>query len=110
MSDTWRSRSEWFRKVVDITEILRKEVTFSACELINREFIMTDAKIMEVNYRGERVKMAIISILGPDNVTIKYHTFSKVVIEQLEKLKPYLESGTYIKARLVMRGRYYQLV
>lgn len=71
-------------------------------ELVNQEFLIVGAEF----YKGMYGDFAIVTVRvkGED---VKYRTSSQVLIEQLKKMKQYLDKGIAVKVRLRKRKRYY---
>ena len=72
-------------------------------DFINEIMTITDVEFQEISNYG---KVAIVTVrIG--NKQLRLHTFSSVLMKQLEVIKQYTDKGKKVEVHLVRRKRYY---
>jgi hypothetical protein len=95
------------QNVVDFTPT--RQVTKNLSELINQIIYIHDFEINEITIKGNSTKIIILSVSLDGKNPEKYHSFSSVLMSQLEPLKSQLDGNTVIRAKLVKVKRYLTL-
>jgi len=91
-------------KVVNFSDVYKGDMDSEGqiAELVNKTFVIRDVSFDEFNLG--RVAIATIEI---DGKTEKRHTFSSVLIKQLEEVKKYTDEGIGVRVTLKKRKNYY---
>lgn len=102
------------RKTIPLSEILGSKVgripdypLIRTDELSKNVFLIEDYETGESKKYRCRFARILVNLNGEKRLWL---CFSSVVMDQLEKVKEYIEKGVAIEARLERRGRWYRLV
>jgi len=91
-------------KVVDFKDLLPREqgdIGVNLSQMLNKEILIKSVAIEE----RKRGQIAIITTPNGE----KYYTFSKIIIEQLNKIKNRLDGKIVVKATVRKKNNYYYL-
>ena len=91
-------------KVVDFKDLLPREqgdIGVNLSQMLNKEILIKSVAIEE----RKRGQIAIITSANGE----KYYTFSKIIIEQLNKIKNRLDGKIVVKATVRKKNNYYYL-
>jgi hypothetical protein len=95
------------QNVVDF--IPARQVTKNLGDLIGQTIYIHDFEINDITIKGNSTKIIILSVSLDGKNPEKYHSFSSVLMSQLEPLKSQLDGNTIIRAKLVRVKRYLTL-
>jgi len=97
------------KDVLSAGKILGREVTQNISELLDQQFYIHNIEIKDITLKGNSTRIAILTISKDLQNLEKYHTFSSVLITQLEQLKKYTDNNKIIEATLRKQKRYFYL-
>ena len=93
--------------VVDFTP--KRQITKNLSDLINQVIFIHGYETQTISFKGSETQIIFLDISLDGNNVERYHTFSNILLSQLEPLKEQLQKGFIIRAKLIKVKRYLTL-